>query len=47
MGFSDSDSDSDEETRVVKSVKEKKWDGLNDLCTSIRQKIKNGDWGKF
>eukprot|EP01039_Chlorochromonas_danica_P001890 gene1890-2067_t len=42
--FDDSDSESEDEVRVVKSQKDKAWEGLQDGVTRIRNARRNGDW---
>ena len=40
----DSDSDSDDEGRVVKSEKDKRLDNIKDACNVLRNKVKINDW---
>lgn len=42
--FDESDSDSDDEVRVVKSHKDRAWDSIKDGIGKIKNARKNGDW---
>eukprot|EP01031_Cornospumella_fuschlensis_P004833 gene4833-6047_t len=42
--YDDSDSESEDEVRVVKSQKDKAWEGLREGITKIRNARRNGDW---
>ena len=42
--FSDSDSESDDEVRVVRSQKDKAWDSMLDGITKIKNAKKMNDW---
>lgn len=47
VAFSESDSDSDDEKRVVKSQKDRAWENIIEGIGKIRNSKKTNDWGKI